>query len=158
MMLSELLTEFSLPAESVNEVAPTCTVAVPDAPVDGVKVAVYEFPDPAKSESAPPLTEIAPSTKSVELSESVNVRLAVSPAFNVPLPVRPTVTVGASVSIRTELADAADVGPVFVAASVTLLMASVATTVPSLVHSAVTEIVVPDDAEGLNVQPVAVPV
>ena len=82
MMLSELLTEFSLPAESVNEVAPTCTVAVPDAPVDGVKVAVYEFPDPAKSESAPPLTEIAPSRKSVELSESVNVRLAVSPAFN----------------------------------------------------------------------------
>lgn len=98
------------------------------------------------------------SEKSEALSESVKVKLAVSPAFNVPLPVRATVTVGASVSIRTELADAAEVGPVFVAASVTLLMASVATTVPSLVHSAVTVIVVPDDAEGLNVQPVAVPV
>lgn len=111
-----------------------------------------------KSESEPPLTEIEPSRKSDELSESVNVKFAVSPVFNVPLPVLATVTVGAAVSIRTELADSADVGPVFVALSETAFPASVVTTVPSLEHSAVTVIISPDDADGLNVQPDAVPV
>ena len=38
--------------------------------------------DDAKSDNAPPETLISPTTKSVDASESVNVTVVVSPAFN----------------------------------------------------------------------------
>ncbi len=58
-------------------------------------------------------------------------------------------------------ADAAaddDVGPWLPAASATAFALSCATSVPAPTHVTVTVIVVPDAADGVKVQPVAVPV
>jgi hypothetical protein len=58
----------------------------------------------------------------------------------------------------TALASVLDVGPVFPAVSVTPLAASRAITVPSEQPATVTVIEVPEAADGVKVQPVAVPV
>ena len=62
------------------------------------------------------------------------------------------------VSMVTLEASALDAGPVFPATSVTPLVARRATTVPSEVHVTVTEIELPDVAEGEKLQPPAEPV
>lgn len=68
------------------------------------------------------------------------------------------VVVGAVVSMVTLVASAIEVGPVLFAESATALAASRAMTVPSEEQVTVTVIEVPDAAEGVKVQPVAVPV
>lgn len=61
------------------------------------------------------------------------------------------------VSIVTLVADDTDVGPVFDAPSVTEFADRRATTVPSEEHVTATVTDEPDDADGVNTQPVAVP-
>jgi len=70
----------------------------------------------------------------------------------------PTLTLGAAVSMVTLDALVAVAGPVFVEASLTERAASLAITVPSEVHTTVTVMDVPNDADGSNEQPAAVPV
>jgi len=69
-----------------------------------------------------------------------------------------TLALGTTVSIVTLDALVALAGPVLPAGSLTELAASLAITVPSEVHATVTVMDVPDDADGVNEQPVAVPV
>ena len=66
----------SFPAASVNVLPATLMVQAPSAV--GVNVAVYEVPEPAKSESVPFVTVISAASKSSVLSEAVNVRLSVT--------------------------------------------------------------------------------
>ena len=66
-------------------------------------------------------------------------------------------TVGATESIVTDEALTPDTGPVMPDAD-TASAAIRATTVPSDEHATPTVIVVPDPADGVNTQPVAVPV
>ena len=61
-------------------------------------------------------------------------------------------------SIFTEEADRAAAGPVLLAASETAAAASRSATVPSEQEATVTVIDEPEAAEGVNTQPVAVPV
>ena len=61
-------------------------------------------------------------------------------------------------SIFTEEADSAVAGPVLLAASETAAAASRNTTVPAEQEATVTVIDDPEAAEGVNTQPVAVPV
>jgi hypothetical protein len=68
------------------------------------------------------------------------------------------VAVGAVRSIVTLAASVLDVGPVLPAVSVTPFAASRAITVPSEQLATVTVIEVPLEADGVNTQPVAVPV
>jgi hypothetical protein len=58
----------------------------------------------------------------------------------------------------TEEAEEAAAGPILVAVSVTELAANLSTTVPSEQEETVTVIEEPELAEGVNTQPVAVPV
>ena len=71
------------PAASVNLSAATetepevlCVFAV------GVNTTVYEVPEPEKDDNVPPLNVMSPSTKFVEASDKVNVKVDVSPDFN----------------------------------------------------------------------------
>jgi len=70
-------TEFARPLISVKEPEGTVIVTEPFVPVDGVKVAVYEVPLPAKleSEPLPTVTELA--AKSVDDRDRVKVMVAV---------------------------------------------------------------------------------
>ena len=67
---------FALPYASVATPAATSTVTVPSA--EGVTVAVYVVPLPAK-DAVPPETVISPTTKFVVLSEKVIVTAKVEP-------------------------------------------------------------------------------
>ena len=67
---------FALPYASVAVPAATSTVTVPSA--DGVIVAVYVAPLPAK-DAVPPETVISPTTKLVVVSEKVIVTANVEP-------------------------------------------------------------------------------
>jgi hypothetical protein len=71
---------------------------------------------------------------------------------------RANVSVGAVLSMVTVVASALAVGPLFAAASATEFAARRATTVPSDVHVTDTVTEVPEVADGVNVQPAAVPV
>ena len=71
------------PAASVNLSAATetepevlCVFAV------GVNTTVYDVPEPVNDDRVPPLTVMSPSTKFVEASDKVNVKVDVSPDFN----------------------------------------------------------------------------
>ena len=66
----------SFPAASVNVLPATLMVQAPSAV--GVNVAVYEVPEPAKSESVPFVTVISAASKSVVFADDVNVRLSVT--------------------------------------------------------------------------------
>ena len=73
----------SFPAVSANLLHPTDTepellwvFAV------GVNTTVYEAPEPANDDRVPPLTVMSPTTKSVEASDKVKVKVDVSPDFN----------------------------------------------------------------------------
>jgi len=68
------------------------------------------------------------------------------------------VVVGATVSMVILVASDALAGPVFPTESLTELLASLVTTVPSDAHATVTVTDVPDDADGVNEQLSAVPV
>jgi hypothetical protein len=72
--------------------------AVPDVLAVGVKVAVYVVPEPVNVDSAPPVVEMSPATKSDADSESVNVMVSVWPDFSDPEPARVMVTVGTTPS------------------------------------------------------------
>ena len=85
---------------SVNIPAPTEIDAVPAEPAVGVKVAVYVVPEPLNPDKAPPDTVTSPTTKSVEVSDNVNVSVSVCPMPNEPDPPRVTATVGGVVSER----------------------------------------------------------
>ena len=65
---------------------------------------------------------------------------------------------GAVRSTVTEEAEEAEEGPLLAAVSLTELAANLSTTVPSEQEAAVTVIDEPEAAEGVNEQPVAVPV
>ena len=72
------------PAASVNaplatdtEPEPLCVFAV------GVNTTEYDVPEPVNDDSVPPLAVISVTTKSVEASDNVMVRVDVSPDFSV---------------------------------------------------------------------------
>ena len=70
-----------LPAESENlELATEITPLLVLSSV-GVNVAEKVVPEPEKLDKVPPVTKISASVKSVDTSESVKLRIAVSPAF-----------------------------------------------------------------------------
>ena len=48
----------------------------------GVNTTVYEAPEPANDDRAPPLTVMSPTAKLVEASDNVNVNTEVSPDFS----------------------------------------------------------------------------
>jgi hypothetical protein len=72
-----LLAVLSFPAASVKTPAATEIDAVPAAPDVGVNVAVYEEPEPANDDNAPPDTVTSPTTKFDVDSENVNVTVSV---------------------------------------------------------------------------------
>jgi hypothetical protein len=75
--VSAELAVLPLPAASVNAFAATEIDAVPAAPDVGVNVAVYEEPEPANDDNAPPDTVTSPTTKFDVDSENVNVTVSV---------------------------------------------------------------------------------
>ena len=82
-----LLTRLGLLAASLNAPAATEIVAVPEAPDVGVKVAVYDVPEPAKLlPNDPPDTVTSLDAKSEADSDNSKVRDAVPPASTVPEP------------------------------------------------------------------------
>ena len=92
-----------LPALSVKVPAATLKVASVVLLLVGVKVAVYVKPDPAKLESAPPITVILEEIKAVEAASlRVKVRVAVWPEFKAVLS-ELMVMVGAMVSTVMEI-------------------------------------------------------
>jgi hypothetical protein len=97
-MLSDSLAVLLFPAWSVNLFDVTESDAVPEVFAVGVKVPVYEVPEPEWVPSVPPVTVTSPDTKSVEDSDSVKVIVSVWPVLSVPLPERAIVTVGNAVS------------------------------------------------------------
>ena len=102
------LAVFWLPAASVNLLAPTLMVAVPEPDAGGVQVAVYVVPDPAKLLIVPPETVTSAVAKFTEDSERVNVSVMSWPAPIVPVPERVIVTYGSSASTVTEFVDDAE--------------------------------------------------
>ena len=76
-MLKALLAVLPLPAVSVNALDPIEIDAVPAESAVGVKVAVYDVPDPEKLDSEPPDTVMSPTTKSADVSDNVNVIVSV---------------------------------------------------------------------------------
>ena len=101
-------------------------------------------PDVEKSDAARPLIDFDDVSENCITSELVSDGVA------------PHVTVGATVSIETDVDADVLAGPVLALRSVTELDASVGTTVPSVEHDAVTVNVVPLDVLGEN-EHVAVP-
>jgi hypothetical protein len=97
-MLSDSLAVLLLPAGSVNLFDVTESDAVPEVFATGVKVPVYEVPEPERVPSVPSVTVTSPDTKSVEASDSVKVIVSVWPVLSAPLPERAIVTVGNAVS------------------------------------------------------------
>jgi len=88
-----------LPSASVNVVPATEIEPVPVCVfVVGVNVAVYEVPLPERLPMEPPVVVTSVATKFVDVSESVNVMVSVSPDLRVPEPARVMVTMGAAVS------------------------------------------------------------
>jgi len=82
-----LLTRLGLLAASLNAPAATEIVAVPEAPDVGVKVAVYDVPEPAKLlPNDPPDTVTSLDAKSEADSDNSKVSDAVPPASTVPEP------------------------------------------------------------------------
>ena len=87
------------PAASVNpplatdtEPEPLCVFVV------GVNTTVYDVPETAvKDDNVPPLNVTSPTTKSVEASDKVNVKVDVSPDFSV-VALAAMLTVGTRVS------------------------------------------------------------
>jgi hypothetical protein len=78
------LAVFVFPAASVNtplatdtEPEPVCVFTV------GVNTTVYEVPEPEKDDKVPPLNVMSPTTKSVDASDNVIVRVDVSPDLSV---------------------------------------------------------------------------
>ena len=66
------------PLETEIEPVPFCVFAV------GVNTTVYDVPETAvNDDSVPPLNVMSPSTKSVEASDKVKVKVDVSPDFSV---------------------------------------------------------------------------
>jgi hypothetical protein len=104
-----LLAVLPLPAESVNALPATEIDAVPVELAVGVKVAVYDVPEPEKDDNVPPETVTSPTTKSEEDSDNVNVIVSVWLAFNVPDPVRAIAMVGTTESIDRLSAELHDV-------------------------------------------------
>jgi len=102
-MLNVELAELLLPTESVNEFAPTKMDAVPEEFEVGVKIAVYDVPDPLNDESAPPDTVTSPATKFDDDSDNVNVTVVVSPLFKEPEPDRSIEMVGDVESLVNEI-------------------------------------------------------
>ena len=77
LAVNELLGVLPLPPASVNASAPTeSDIAVVELAV-GVKVNEYRVPEPVKPLIVPPLTVMSPTTKSLEISLSVAVMVAV---------------------------------------------------------------------------------
>ena len=126
---SDVAARLPLPAASVNVLAAKPMDAVPANDAVGVKVAVYEVPDPAKLEIVPPVTVTSAAVKSVAASLSVNVTVVVSPIVSGLVPERVMVTVGATVSTGIE----SDVAAKFPlpAASVNVLAAKPMDAVPA---------------------------
>ena len=145
-----------LPGESVTESDANCSLTVPgDVHVAStVKFVPLEdeteteqldaVPDVEKSEAVRPLIVFDVVSENCITNELVSNGVA------------PHVTVGATVSIETEVDADELAGPLFALRSVTELNASVGITVPSVVHVAVTVNVVPLDVLGEN-EHVAVP-
>ena len=78
-------TVFGLPKASVKLPAATVNVPEPSKPGDGVNVAVYVAPVPAKFVSMPPFTATSEAVKSFDTSLNLNVITAVAPAFTIAL-------------------------------------------------------------------------
>jgi hypothetical protein len=102
---------FPLPTASENAPAPTEIEAVPEVPATGVKVAVYEVPEPLKPDNAPPETVTSPTTKFEDVSDKVNVNTSVPPTPKEPEPTRDIETVGEVPSIVTVPVDATETLP-----------------------------------------------
>ena len=105
---SAALAVLLLPAASVNLLAVTEMVVVPEPDAGGVHVAVYVAPDPVNPLSVPPVTLTSPTAKLLEDSERVKVMVMSCPPPTVPEPGRVTVTEGASESTVTVPVDAPD--------------------------------------------------
>jgi hypothetical protein len=105
------LAVLAFPTASVNTPEVTEIRAVPEVPAVGVKVAVYEDPEPLKPDNAPPETVTSPTTKFEEVSDNVNVNTSVSPTPNELEPLRDIDTVGEVVSIVTVPVEAAEMLP-----------------------------------------------
>jgi hypothetical protein len=156
----------ALPAVSVteNDVARCSsefTVPPPLVAVD-VAVIVHTVADVCATEIAEMFTKSKSVPSVVEIVEQV---IASSPVtvnvIDAEVAVaadRANVSVGAVLSMVTFVASALAVGPLFAAASATELAARRATTVPSDVHVTDTVTDVPEVADGVKAQPVAVPV
>jgi hypothetical protein len=110
----------------------------------GVNVTVYDVPEPANDDSAPPLTVISPTTKLVDTSDNVNVSVEVWPERNA-VELAEIDTVGAVVSTVTVRLDEVDVtvesASRVVEIAVIALSPAVSTPV-SHVHTPVVELVV----------------
>jgi len=147
-----------LPTESLTELEASLATTVPS---DAHAMAtVMDVPDDADGVNeqpvAVPVLEKSPLTIPLIFSEKLSVYVSVRLVDGVDGAVH--VAVGSVASIVILVALVALAGPWFAAASLTELAASLATTVPSEVHATATVMDVPDDADGVNEQPVAVPV
>ena len=98
---------FGLPKASVKLPAATANMPEPSKPGDGVNVAVYVAPVPAKFVSMPPVTATSEPVKSFDTSLNLNVITAVAPAFTIALF---AVTVMAG-SMASTLIDAGNAAP-----------------------------------------------
>ena len=147
-----------LPAGSLTELEASLATTVPsDAHATAT---VMDVPDDADGVNeqpvAVPVLEKSPLTIPLIFSEKFSVYVSVRLVDGVDGAVH--VAVGSVASIVILVALVALAGPWFAAASLTERAASLAITVPSEVHTTVTVMDVPNDADGSNEQPVAVPV
>ena len=145
---------FGLFTESKNIFSATVTVPGTVELANGVKVAVYEVPEPVKPERAPPVTTTSSTVKLVDGLLSANETTAVSPALSV---VR--LAAMAIVGITVSMTIAGDRTPARLglpAASVKVPAAIVTVPVPVVFAGGVkiAVYVVPDPVKSLSVPPV----